>query len=185
MMVASSSRAMSRTHGGRFAPKAGEAIATTTTTTTPSRSSRAQRASNTLSNQADIRDFVERRPAKRLKLSPPNHEPQTQPNTVQTSPKPPTKVLGVQPHGRLIQTLNGVQKALGINADEISSRDTTPGAASRLDGPSGPRSASNDKRSLRSQGGAGRLKSDLAIYFPNYEDVINDAPKTQGKFIWL
>ena len=41
---------------------------------------------------------------------------------------------------------------------------------------------SEDKRTLRSHDeGSSRLKSALAIYFPNYDDVINDAPKTPGK----
>ncbi|KAG8623733.1 hypothetical protein KVT40_008709 [Elsinoe batatas] len=36
---------------------------------------------------------------------------------------------------------------------------------------------SEDKRTLRSHDDGGRLKSELALYFPNYEDVINDVPK--------
>ncbi|KAK4993250.1 hypothetical protein LTR50_000474 [Elasticomyces elasticus] len=34
-----------------------------------------------------------------------------------------------------------------------------------------------DKRKLRSQGDGGKLKSELAIYFPNYHDIIYDVPK--------
>lgn len=36
-----------------------------------------------------------------------------------------------------------------------------------------------DKRSLRSRGGS-RFKSDLALYFADYDDVLNDEPKKQG-----
>ncbi|PSK60649.1 hypothetical protein B9Z65_799 [Elsinoe australis] len=36
---------------------------------------------------------------------------------------------------------------------------------------------SQDKRTLRSHDDGGRLKSELAVYFPNYLDVINDTPR--------
>lgn len=41
-----------------------------------------------------------------------------------------------------------------------------------------------DKRSLRSHGAGSRLRSDLAIYFSNYEDVITDAPR-QPEFLGI
>ena len=37
-----------------------------------------------------------------------------------------------------------------------------------------------DKRTLRSQGGGSRLRSELSLYFPNYDDIINDEPKEPG-----
>ena len=38
-----------------------------------------------------------------------------------------------------------------------------------------------DKRSLRSQDGASRSKSELALYFPNYDELVSIEPKESGK----
>ena len=38
----------------------------------------------------------------------------------------------------------------------------------------------NDKRALRSQNGGSRTKSELSLYFPNYEELISDEPKEIG-----
>jgi len=40
-----------------------------------------------------------------------------------------------------------------------------------------------DKRTLRSQGGGSRLRSELSLYFPNYDEIINDEPKEPGESI--
>lgn len=40
-----------------------------------------------------------------------------------------------------------------------------------------------DKRTLRSKGGASRLRSELSLYFPNYDEIINDEPKEPGKLL--
>ena len=45
--------------------------------------------------------------------------------------------------------------------------------------PTQPSKTTSDKRTLRSQDEGPRLKSELAIYFPNYEDVILDAPQKE------
>lgn len=42
------------------------------------------------------------------------------------------------------------------------------------------RIASEDTRSLRSKAGGSRLKSDLATYFPNFEDIISGALAEPG-----
>ena len=41
-------------------------------------------------------------------------------------------------------------------------------------------SRDGDKRSLRSQDGGSRSKSELSLYFPNYEDLISNEPKEAG-----
>ena len=38
----------------------------------------------------------------------------------------------------------------------------------------------SDKRTLRSQDGGSRSKSELALYFPNYEELISTEPKEAG-----
>ena len=38
-----------------------------------------------------------------------------------------------------------------------------------------------DKRALRSQDGGSRSKSELSLYFPNYEELIGNEPKEPGK----
>jgi hypothetical protein len=39
---------------------------------------------------------------------------------------------------------------------------------------------SEDTRSLRSKAGGSRLKSDLATYFPNFDDIISGVPQAPG-----
>ncbi|KAF2118414.1 something about silencing, SAS, complex subunit 4-domain-containing protein [Lophiotrema nucula] len=92
--------------------------------------------------------------------------------------RPPTKVTVTQPHGELLRITNGVPAALGIGQDALPSGASTPkanGAASAA--LTAPTPAGQDKRSLRSHDGTGRLKSDLTIYFANYDDVIADVPR--------
>ncbi|KAK3709271.1 hypothetical protein LTR37_011009 [Vermiconidia calcicola] len=99
----------------------------------------------------------------------------------QGQPKPPTKVSVAQPHGRLIETVNGVQNVLDIDEDELALPHATPKPkaaialqpSSRSDAPA----KQEDKRTLRSQDDGPRLKSELAIYFPNYEDIVFDVAK--------
>lgn len=98
--------------------------------------------------------------------------------------KPPTKVTVTQPHGPLLETINGVQNVLDANEDEISTGKaagkalkTTPVAASRT--PSTTNNRKDEKRTLRSQDDGPRLKSELAIYFPTYEDIIFDVPREE------
>ena len=42
-----------------------------------------------------------------------------------------------------------------------------------------------DKRTLRSQDGGSRSRSELALYFPNYDELIGNEPKETGKFTIL
>ena len=42
-------------------------------------------------------------------------------------------------------------------------------------------SSQNDKRSLRSHDGCSRSKSELALYFPNYDELVSIEPKQPGK----
>jgi hypothetical protein len=108
-------------------------------------------------------------------------------------PRPPTKVTVTQPHGELVRITNGVPALLGLAADELPSARSSPRprSAGRLAVPtstSTPASApspangpqTQDKRSLRSQDGGSRLKSDLAIYFSSYDDVIAGLPAQSG-----
>ena len=124
-------------------------------------------------------------PAKRRKLSIRSKQT-TLDNyaTTQSAPsKPPTKVTVAQPHGRLLQKLNGVQTLLDANEDDLSQPTSGRGtpAPKRVPQKTGlstsERAKQEEKRTLRSQDDGPRLKSELAIYFPNYEDIIFDAPK--------
>ncbi|KAF2649321.1 hypothetical protein K491DRAFT_669161 [Lophiostoma macrostomum CBS 122681] len=96
--------------------------------------------------------------------------------------RPPTKVTVTQPHGHLVRITNGVPAALGIAADDVPSGVWTPktnGAPAALTVPAQtPATQTQDKRSLRSHDGGSRMKSDLAIYFSNYDDVIAGVPKS-------
>ena len=95
--------------------------------------------------------------------------------------KPPTKVTVTQPHGRLLQTTNGAQTILGLRDDDVPSGVSTPKTNGTDNNLTVGAQGNQDKRTLRSQDGGSRLKSDLSIYFPNYDDVIADAPKQPGK----
>jgi hypothetical protein len=99
------------------------------------------------------------------------------------SARPPTKVTVTQPHGELLRITNGVPATLGLHQDDIPSGPSTPGAT--LDTPvAASQSQSQDKRSLRSHDGGSRLKSDLATYFANYDDIIAGLPETSGTYIF-
>lgn len=97
--------------------------------------------------------------------------------------RPPTKVLVQEPHGELVRITNGVQTLLGIDADDVPSGRSTPrpGSAGKLAVPAPAADAkSRDRRSLRSSDGGSRLKSDLAVYFSSYDDIIAGLPKPSG-----
>jgi len=78
-----------------------------------------------------------------------------------TDTRPPTKITVTHPHGELLRTTNGVSR---------------PRSAGKV------APASQDKRSLRSHDGGSRLKSDLAVYFSSYDDIIAGVPKPAGTF---
>ncbi|KAF2772046.1 hypothetical protein EJ03DRAFT_334272 [Teratosphaeria nubilosa] len=113
------------------------------------------------------------------------------PTPVQSDPpKPPVQVTVTQPHGQLVETLNSVRTALDVDQDDLN--NATP--ANRTPSRAAPRPETKpivkppekkeEKRTLRSQDEGPRLKSELATYFSNYEDVMFDAPKEQ-EFITL
>ncbi|SMQ51230.1 unnamed protein product [Zymoseptoria tritici ST99CH_1A5] len=100
-----------------------------------------------------------------------------------TLPRPPTKVTVDEPHGQLVETTNGVRTELDLDEDDLlrpsprperiqrATRSPVPATAPTKDAPK-----TEDKRTLRSQDDGPRLKSELAIYFPNYEDIMFDVP---------
>ncbi|KAF2682749.1 hypothetical protein K458DRAFT_390666 [Lentithecium fluviatile CBS 122367] len=99
---------------------------------------------------------------------------------IATDARPPTKVTVTQPHGELVRITNGVPKQLGIGADDVPSGSSTPnpsGMGASLGVPAQTPAPSTDKRSLRSHDGGSRLKSDLATYFGNYDDIMAGVPK--------
>ncbi|THW88582.1 hypothetical protein D6D15_05896 [Aureobasidium pullulans] len=125
------------------------------------------------------------RPAKRLKLTLKGPKLAAVPadvvgntNATIPSPRPPVKLTLSEPHGNLLQTTNGVRKTLDVTEDSIPSNTspaTTP--ASALDPPQRETRKTSERRSLRSHDEGPRLKSELAVYFPNYEDIIYDSNK--------
>lgn len=97
--------------------------------------------------------------------------------------RPPTKVVHREPHGELVRITNGVQTLLDIDADDVPSGRSTPrpGSAGKLAVPAPAADTKlKDRRSLRSSDGGSRLKSDLAVYFASYDDVIAGLPKPSG-----
>ncbi|KAK1917030.1 hypothetical protein P3342_001612 [Pyrenophora teres f. teres] len=105
-----------------------------------------------------------------------------------TNTRPPTKITVTRPHGELLRITNGVQAPLDMYADDVpsTSAPSTPRTGSSSEKLAAPSAAvpapqstasSQDKRSLRSHDGGSRLKSDLAVYFCNYDDIIAGVPK--------
>lgn len=94
-------------------------------------------------------------------------------------PNPPTKVTVTQPHGGLLETVNGVRAHLNITDDDLSSKAPTPRSES-INGRASSTGRPQEARSLRSKDGGSRIKSELAIYFGNYDEIINDAPRIPG-----
>ena len=96
---------------------------------------------------------------------------------------PPNKVTLSQPGGHLEETINGVKHELDVDESDIvglpTPRGTTPASNSIPPPPKPALAKKEEKRTLRSQDEGPRLKSELAVYFPNYEDVIFDAPKEE------
>jgi len=127
------------------------------------------------------------RPTKRQKLT--SHPVSAAPSapraaTTQTpqapSPRPPTKLTQTEPEGDLLQTVNGVQTLLDAGDEDIQNDPEHAITARRATEARKATSKGPDKRTLRSQDEGSRLKSDLSIYFPNYEDIINDVPNEPG-----
>ncbi|KAL6702945.1 hypothetical protein ACN47E_000787 [Coniothyrium glycines] len=92
------------------------------------------------------------RPAPPARTSSSRKRPAAELDPDATDTSPPAKVTVTQPHGELRRTANGLAVPLAVAAPQ-------------------------DKRSLRSHDGGSRLKSDLAVYFANYDDVIAGLPK--------
>ncbi|KAI6802706.1 hypothetical protein KC332_g6453 [Hortaea werneckii] len=195
--MVSSSRASRapRTAGGRFAkrpqsstpasksrPAAAKKVAPTPSNTTTANT---HHHDDAIPNSTDDDGFDESdRPAKKRKLS--IRQKQTtldahfapcsqSPNGagVGATPKPPTKVTVAQPHGQLVETLNGVRAPLDVKQNDLP----TAKSPERL--PPQPKPVTKavenkkeEKRTLRSQDEGPRLKSELATYFSEYEDVV-------------
>ena len=129
------------------------------------------------------------RPTKRQKLTsrPASAVPST--TRVETTlpsqvppPRPPTKLTQTEPDGDLLQTVNGVQTRLDAGDEDIQNNPRHAITAQRATETHKATSKGPDKRTLRSQDEGSRLKSELSIYFPNYEDIINDVPTEPGMF---
>jgi hypothetical protein len=128
------------------------------------------------------------RPSKRLKLTLKGPKLAAVPadvgdtNATIPSPRPPVKLTLSEPHGPLLQTTNGIRKTLNVTEDSIpviTSPSSTPALA--LNPEQRQTRKASERRSLRSHDEGPRLKSELAVYFPNYEEIIYDSNKESGK----
>jgi hypothetical protein len=101
-------------------------------------------------------------------------------------PKPPSKITIDEPHGQLVETINGVRTELNLDEDDLLRPSPKPERIQRATrspvpapAPTKDAQKKEDKRTLRSQDDGPRLKSELAIYFPNYEDIMFDVPREE------
>jgi len=148
----------------------------------PVNTRRASRATLSLEQDAPNATIAQQTPAKAAPSA--RSSARKRPaSEIATDPRPPTKVTVTQPHGELLRITNGVPRELGIGADDVPSGASTPiahGRGATLGVPATTAATATDKRSLRSQDGGSRLKSDLATYFANYDDIMAGVPKTPG-----
>jgi hypothetical protein len=103
-----------------------------------------------------------------------------------TPVQPPNRVTLAEPHGQLIETINGVQTELDITEDDalegVEKEDiytlSTAVAAPEPVPVVQPveKRKKEERRSLRSRDDGPKLKSELAMYFGNYEDIMFDSP---------
>ena len=110
--------------------------------------------------------------------------------TTATPVQPPVRITVAEPHGQLIETVNGVRAELEAEQDDtlvedegdVTDTPSRPVAApakepepESADQPAAKRKK-EERRSLRSRDDGPRLKSELAVYFGNYEDIMFDTP---------
>ncbi|KAI5272249.1 hypothetical protein E4T47_04363 [Aureobasidium subglaciale] len=132
------------------------------------------------------------RPAKRLKLTLKGPKLAAVPadvgdtNATIPSPRPPVKQTLSEPHGQVLQTTNGVRTQLYPSEDPTTS-NTPPSAtpATALNPSQRQTRKTSERRSLRSHDEGPRLKSELAVYFPYYEDIIYDSNKEPETIIHI
>ncbi|KAK6430096.1 hypothetical protein LTR95_013752 [Oleoguttula sp. CCFEE 5521] len=136
------------------------------------------------SHEADA-DFLDERPAKKRKL-----ELRVGPKQqtldglafftppADTPPRPPNKITLRRPGGKVIETVNGVQRELSVQGDAVAgvARDGSA-VATPIPEAGSAASKKEEKRTLRSQDEGPKLKSELAVYFPNYEEIMFDLPR--------
>lgn len=99
-----------------------------------------------------------------------------------TTRRPPTRLTVAEPHGEILQTTNGVRTSLNVTEDGLRT-DTSRATTAEPPSQTTTTRKSADRRSLRSHDEGPRLKSELAVYFPDYEEIIYDAPKEPGMLI--
>lgn len=137
----------------------------------------------------DSSDHIDARPSKRVRLDvdAPHlsaHDGRQRVSlgaTRDTTPRPPTKLTIAEPHGDIFQTTNGVRTKLSVGQDGLQDDASSPGMPIGAGAATKTASAKKeDKRTLRSQHEGSRLKSELSVYFPSYEDIINDVPQEPG-----
>lgn len=91
--------------------------------------------------------------------------------------KLPTTVAVARPIEQRIETSQVVHTAIAVNNEDSSRRTST---TTQAEPPQPARQKKEEKRTLRSQDDGPRLKSELAVYFPNYEEVIFDLEEEEG-----
>nr|POF19887.1 hypothetical protein CFP56_52136 [Quercus suber] len=103
---------------------------------------------------------------------------QSQP--LRLAPKPAIKFTVTQPHGQLLDGINETRRPLEVSGVAVAgptARESATSFAQRAGTRSAAHKKKEEKRTLRSQDDGPRIKSELATYFSNYEDVMFDVPK--------
>jgi hypothetical protein len=83
---------------------------------------------------------------------------------------------------KILRAINGIQTTLDTRQGQLRLLPSIPHAGQPESKAEGRKPDDKDeKRSLRSQDGGFRLRSDLSIYFPNYDSIINNIRGSDGQ----
>lgn len=98
-------------------------------------------------------------------------------NLTPSANKPPPEVVTVAS-----QLTNGISQTSTNDLNNTLVRNITIASSTTVSKSDATVSIQQlDKRSLRSQDGGSRFKSELSLYFPNYDEIISDEPKEPGR----
>ena len=70
---------------------------------------------------------------------------------------------------------SSINSSITTNGKHVTGRNTKSASAQT------ETAGDSDRRTLRSQAGGSRLKSELSWYFSNYDELVNDEPREPGK----
>ena len=128
-----------------------------------------------------------------IKLQKPDHQPVLQPRNSARGYLKDEEATAKGPHGRVVAPLPRLRVASAVQPrpnGNITNSTASPirhvngesqtDDSLQLHPTNGTTSRESERRTLRSRDGGSRSKSELSLYFPNYEDLISIEIKENG-----